>query len=289
MSIDVVPSPEFGRSDERKPASSSSHAAQGPGPVTRAFGSVGDFWEFVASVFKEMPFAVRHYPSEVIRHAADLIRQNIAVILFMEFMLGAVLTLTLSYLFANLGIDSLISAATGVGGIRGIIQIVFGWIVAAKVGCGIVAEIGSMRISEEIDAMEVMGVPPIPYLVSSRVLAGMVAMPLLFITGMAVYFCSSYLFATHLLNTVSPGGFVNTLFLFQNSQDLILGIVWGVAYGLIILVTASYFGFTARGGPVGVGRNTAQSMLVNLVMISVLGMMLIQLFYGDSPNAPIGN
>lgn len=168
-------------------------------------------------------------------------------------------------------------------------QIVFGWIVAAKIGCGIVAEVGSMRISEEIDALEVMGVPPIPYLVSARVLAGMFAMPLLFIAGMAIYFTSSYLFATELLNTVSPGGFVSTLFLFQNFKDLSLGITWGVTYGLIIIITSSYYGFTARGGPVGVGRNTAQSMLVNLVMISILGMMLIQLFYGDSPNAPIGN
>lgn len=261
----------------------------GRGPLTRAFGRIGEFWEFVVAVVREMPFAVRNYPSEIIRHAADLIRQNIAVILFMEFMLGAVLTLVLHFMFANLGIDSLISAATGVGGIRGIMQIVFGWIVAAKIGCGIVAEVGSMRISEEIDALEVMGVPPIPYLVSSRVLAGIFVMPLLFIAGMAVYFTSSYLFATELLSTVSPGGFVSTLFLFQNLKDLTLGIIWGVAYGLIIIITASYYGFTARGGPVGVGRNTAQSMLVNLVMISLLGMMLIQLFYGDSPNAPIGN
>jgi len=272
-----------------RPRSLEAVSRPGRGPVNKALGSVGEFWEFVVAVVREVPFAVRNYPSEIVRHAADLIRQNIVVILFMEFMLGAVLTLVLHYMFANLGIDSLISAATGVGGIRGIIQIVFGWIVAAKIGCGIVAEIGSMRISEEVDALEVMGVPPIPYLVSSRVIAGMFAMPLLFVTGMAVYFCSSYLFATGLLNTVSPGGFVSTLFLFQNLKDLSLGIAWGVAYGLIIIVTASYYGFTARGGPVGVGRNTAQSMLVNLVMISLLGMMLIQLFYGDSPNAPIGN
>jgi phospholipid/cholesterol/gamma-HCH transport system permease protein len=260
-----------------------------PNSALAALTGVGDFVSFCTEVFKSMPHAVRHYPGEITRHAADLVRQNAFVILFMEFMLGAVLTLTLNFMFANLGIDSLISAATGVGGIRGIIQIVFGWIVAAKVGCGIVAEIGSMRISEEIDAMEVMGIPSIPYLISTRVVAGILVLPLVFITGMAVYFSCSFLFATQLLNTVSPGGFVQTLFLFQNLHDLVLAIVWGVVYGVIILLVSSYFGYTAKGGPVGVGRNTAQSMLVNLVMVSLVGMMLIQLFYGDAPNAPIGN
>ncbi|GAB3077924.1 MlaE family ABC transporter permease [Nocardioides zeae] len=257
--------------------------------VERRLEEVGSFVDFALQVLREIPVAIRLYPGEIVRHAGSLIRQNWLVIFFMLFMLGAVLGLTAHFLFSNIGIDSYIAAVNSVAGMRGIIQVVFGWIVAAKVGCGIVAELGAMRISEEIDALEVMGVRSVPYLASTRVVAGIIVMPLLFVSAMAVNFYAGYLFNVEFLGTVSSGGFEYFLFLFQNFRDFVIAIVWGTFLGLTILLVASYYGFTAAGGPVGVGRNTAQSMLVNLVLVSVIGMALVQLFYGNDPNAPIGN
>lgn len=254
-----------------------------------AFDGIGDFVEFSGKAFRQIPTAIRLYPSEVLHHAADLFRTNALVVLGMLFMMGAVLGLTANFLFESIGIDSYIAAVNSVGGMRGIIQVVFGWVVAAKVGCGIVAELGAMRISEEIDAMEVMGVRSIPYLVSTRIAAGALVMPLLFVSAMSVNFFAGYLFNVRLLQTVSSGGFSYFLFLFQNVRDFIVSVVWGTVLGVVILLVASYFGYNAKGGPVGVGRNTAKSMLVNLVLVSLIGMALVQLFYGNSPNAPIGN
>ena len=259
-----------------------------PAPV-RSVEGVGEFLSFIWQAIREIPLAIRLYPAEIVRHASVLAIQNAAVILFMLFMLGGVLGLTAHFLFSSIGIDSFIAAVASIGGLRGIMQVVFGWIVAAKVGCGIVAEIGAMRISDEIDALEVMGIRSVPYLASTRIVAAMLVLPLLFVTGMAVNFGAAYLFNVGLLDTVSPGGFTYFLFLFQNLRDFTLAIVWATTLGMIIVAVACYFGYTAGGGPVGVGRNTAQSMLVNLVLVSLLGMVLIQLFYGNNPNAPIGN
>lgn len=260
-------------------------------PVVRAsaFDGLGDFVEFSGKAFRQIPTAIRLYPAEIVRHAADLFRSNALVVLGMLFMMGAVLGLTANFLFESIGIDSYIAAVNSVGGMRGIIQVVFGWVVAAKVGCGIVAELGAMRISEEIDAMEVMGVRSVPYLVSTRIAAGALVMPLLFVSAMSVNFFAGYLFNVRLLQTVSSGGFSYFLFLFQNLRDFIVSVVWGTVLGVVILLVACYFGYNAKGGPVGVGRNTAKSMLVNLVLVSLIGMALVQLFYGNSPNAPIGN
>ncbi len=258
-------------------------------PAVQTTQSIGSFVTFIGKAIREIPVAIRLYPSEIMWQAGHLVRDNALVVLFMLFMLGSVLGMTVDYLFSSIGIDSFIAAVASIGGMRGIAQVVFGWIIAAKVGCGIVAELGALRISEEIDALQVMGVRPVPYLASSRIVASAVVLPLLFLVGMVVNFGAVYLMNVSLLNTVSPGGYEYFLFLFQNTRDLVISVTWATTVGMVIVAVATYFGFTASGGPVGVGRNTAQSMLVNLVLVSILGMILIQLFYGNSPNSPIGN
>lgn len=255
----------------------------------RPLESLGAVVRFVGEVFRSIPFAVRVYPAEIFRHAGLLIRANSGVIFFMMFMLGAVFGLASHFLFSSIGIESYIAAAHTIGGMRGITEVVFGWIIAAKVGCGIVAEVGAMRISEEIDAMEVMGIRPIPYLVTTRLLAGLIVTPFLWVASLSLNFWAAYLFNVKLLQTASAGAFQYFLFLFQNVQDFLISVSWGTFLMMMVIVIASYYGYSAKGGPVGVGRNTAQSMLVNLVLISLTALMLVQLFYGNSPNAPIGN
>jgi len=257
--------------------------------VTRRLDSAGEFVEFVLATFREIPTAIRLYPSEIMRQCGAIIRSNAAVVVFMLFMMGAVMGLTAHFLFSNIGIDSYIAAVNSVAGVRGICQVVFGWIIAAKLGCGIVAELGAMRISEEIDALEVMGIRAVPFLASTRVIAAAITLPMMFVVGLLVNFAAGWLFNVELLATVSSGGFEYFLYLFQNFRDFVVAMVWAGFLGLSIVVVACFFGYTASGGPVGVGRNTARSMLVNLVLVSIVGMMLVQLFYGNSPNAPIGN
>lgn len=257
--------------------------------VASPIETVGAMLTFCGQALRQTGAATRIYPSEVLRHAALLIRSNALIILFVVFMQAATLAIVTHYIFEYLGLGAYVSAGNTIAAMRGVTQLVFGWIIAAKVGCGIVAELGAMRINEEIDAMEVMGVRSIPYLVSSRIVAAVLVLPSLWVAALAVQMVGGYAFNVLLLDTASSGGFVYFLFLFQNMQDFVFALAWGFFYGLMIVVVACYYGYTAKGGPVGVGYNTAKSMLVNLVLISVTSIMFVQLFYGNSPNAPIAN
>lgn len=255
----------------------------------RFLKELGRMVDFTLETFREIPNAIKLYPAEIFRQAGILVVQNSIVILFMMGMLGLLLGLTAHFIFVALGIDSYIAAAHTIGSLRGIIEAVFGWTVAAKIGCGIVAELGAMRISEEIDAMEVMGIRPITYLVAPRIIAAVFVMPLLFGTGLVISYWCGWLMNVQLQQTVSDGGFWYFLFLFQNTRDFVGVMLYSGILSVILILVASYYGYTAKGGPVGVGRNTAQSMLVNLVLVSVVGLGFVQILYGASPNAPIGN
>lgn len=245
------------------------------------FEDAGSLIAFGIRVVKELPVCVRLYPGEILRQCSTLIRSNALVILFMLFMLGALLGITGSFLFEGIGLESYVAAIPAVPMMRGVVEIVFGWVLAAKYGCGIVAELGAMRISEEIDAMDVMGVRSLPYLVGCRVIASIIVLPALFVTSLGVFFVASKLFFVDLLSSVSGGGFNYILFLLQSPRDFFVAVLWGTVTGFVITVVASYYGYNASGGPVGVGRATAQGMLVNLVLISVIAMILAQVFYAN--------
>lgn len=245
------------------------------------FEDAGTLLSFGGRVLKELPDTLRLYPGEVLRQCSLLIRSNGLVVLFMLFMLGALLGITGSFLFEGIGLESYVAAIPSVPLMRGVVEIVFGWVLAAKAGCGIVAELGAMRISEEIDAMEVMGIRSIPYLVCTRVAASLIVLPFLFVTALEVFFISSKLFFVNFLHSVSAGGFTNVLFMFQSPRDFMVALLWGVVVGFIVTLVACFYGYNASGGPVGVGRSTAQAMLVNLVLISVIAMMMAQIFYAN--------
>ncbi|KRB80553.1 hypothetical protein ASE01_02640 [Nocardioides sp. Root190] len=245
------------------------------------FEDAGELVAFALRVIKELPVCVRLYPGEILRQCAYLIRSNALVILFMLFMLGALLGITGTFLFEGIGLESYVAAIPAVPLMRGVVEIVFGWVLAAKYGCGIVAELGAMRISEEIDAMDVMGVRSLPYLVGCRVIASMLVLPALFVTSLGVFFVASKLFFVDLLSSVSSGGFTYVLFLLQSPRDFFIAVLWGTVSGFVITVVACFYGYNASGGPVGVGRNTAQGMLVNLVLISVIAMIMAQIFYAN--------
>lgn len=249
----------------------------------------GSFCAFLGSVVRAAPRTVRLYPAEILRQATAIIRSNAVVIAAMLFMLGGLFTMAIDFLFGGLGLDSYLGAAPPVVMLRGCAQVVFGWILAAKMGCGLVAELGSMRISEEIDALEVMGVSSLHYLVVTKVLGAMLVLPSLFVIGLLINFTSSQLFAVELLQSVSAGGFRNINYLFQGPYEFWVSLVWATAVAAGVTTIACFFGYTASGGPVGVGLATARSMLVNLLFISVSSMIIAQAFYGLNPSAPLGN
>jgi len=264
------------------PAASPEHAPP------RLLEQTGDLILFAGKVLRALPRTVRLYPAEVMRQAGDLIRSNLIIILFMMSMLAALVAVTGSFLFEGIGLESYVGVMPSVAVMRGVGEIVFGWILATKAGCGIVAELGAMRISEEIDAMEVMGVRSISYLVGTRLVAALLVVPPLFLAGLGLNFLVGKVFFVDVLGTVSSGGYSDVLFLVQGPRDLGIALLWASILGFLVILVSCYYGYNVSGGPVGLGQSTARSMLVNLVVISTVSMIMANSFYANVLTEPIG-
>lgn len=252
------------------------------------FETFGEIFQFSMATFRAMP-GLRLYPTEVFRQAAILVLSSGLVIFLMEFVIGAQCGIEGSYTLKQIGAPLYSGIFTAWCGLREMGPYMWGYILAAKVGCGLVAELGSMRISEEIDAVEVMGVDSMTFLVAARVVGGWIAMPFLYIIGLSLMFLAEKLVVVDQLAGVSPGGYSFIFWLYQSPGDLLFSLIKIMAMGTVIIFVGCYFGYTASGGPVGVGRATARSMIINMVLIHIIGLLGTQLFWGLSPNAPIAN
>ena len=137
--------------------------------------------------------------------------------------------------------------------------------------------------------MEVIGVRPMSYIVAARIVAAWIALPFLYVTGLGVMYLAEWLVVVKQLHGVSPGGYSLMFWLYQNPADFLYSLAKIMAMGTVIVFVGCYYGYKAKGGPVGVGWNTAKSMMLNMVLIHIIGMAGTQFFWGLSPNAPIAN
>jgi phospholipid/cholesterol/gamma-HCH transport system permease protein len=172
--------------------------------------------------------------------------------------------------------------------LREAVPYVFGYMMAAKVGTGIVAELGAMRISEEIDALEVIGIDSMTFLCATRLLAAWIVLPFVYIAAIGVAYLASYIAVVQQIGYVSAGGYLLIFWQFQNPPDLLFSVIKGMTMATVIVLVACYYGYNAGGGPVGVGTATAKSMVLNLVLVNLIGMLGTQVFWGANPRAPIG-
>jgi len=259
------------------------------GPVERLLHTSGEMLDFAWQAVRQMPAALRNDAVEVMRQAGIMVSSHLVVVLFLAAMMGAMLGVLGSFVFESIGLDSYVAIIIAIPQVRGVLAIVFGWVFAAKAGCGMVAELGAMRISEEVDALEVMCVRSVPYLVGTRLLASLIVVPAMYVTALLTHFFVAQLFFVNFLGTASSGGFEQVLYSLQSPRDLIFTVTAGTVVGFVVTLIACYYGYTASGGPVGVGRNTAKSMLTNLVCTGLLVMILVQAVYGGELTAPVGN
>ena len=290
------PDPTGGPADRSAEVADSLRRAQGGmRPKTSAvdslksgFATAGDIVRFSGSVVRSFR-DVRLYSTEVLHQAGVLILTSGLIIWAMQGVMGTVCGLEASYTLKQIGAPLYSGIFNAFCSLREMSPYMWGYIFAAKVGCGLVAELGSMRISDEIDALEVMGVKSKAYLVGTRILAAWIAIPFLYTVGLAVMYVTMYLVTVVQLGGVSPGGYLYIVWLYQNPLDFLYSQIKVLSYGTAIVFVGCYYGFNASGGSVGVGRATAKSMMINMVLIHVLGVLTTQLFWGLSPNAPIAN
>lgn len=256
--------------------------------IVEAVTTIGHIIRFSGQVVRHIPEA-RKFGREIIHQAGILILSSGLIIWIMQGVIGTMCGTEASYTLKQVGAPLYSGIFTAYCGFREMSPYMWAYIYAAKVGCGLVAEIGSMRISDEIDALEVMGINSRVYLVATRVLAAWLAIPFLFTVGLAVTYLTMYLVVVVSLGGVSSGGYLYIFWLYQNPLDFLYVQGRVMLCGTIVTLVSCYYGFTASGGPVGVGKATAKAMMLNLVLIHIAGLLCTQLFWGLSPNAPIGN
>jgi phospholipid/cholesterol/gamma-HCH transport system permease protein len=225
---------------------------------------------------------------ESLRQAGILILGSALVVWAFVFILGLQCGLIGAYFSRGIGAPGNAGLFSAYCDLREGLPYAFGYILSAKVGTGIVAELGAMRISDEIDALEVMGIPPLSFLAATRLLGAWLAIPFLYLIGIGIGYFASYLAVVDQVGDVSSGGYLLIFWTFQNPLDVMFSLSKAMTMATVIVAVGCYYGYTASGGPVGVGAATAKSMAVNMVLVHVIGMLGTLVFYGANPRAPIG-
>jgi phospholipid/cholesterol/gamma-HCH transport system permease protein len=252
--------------------------------------SFGDIVKFSSRVvFGEvLRGRVFRFFGETLRQAGILIIGSSIVILSLCFITGLTCGIEGAYLQRSVGAPAYAGVFSAWCDLREVVPYAFGYMMSAKVGTGLVAEIGAMRITDEIDALEVMGISSMTFLCATRLLAAAMVLPFVYLAGVGAGFFASYLAVVQQIGDVSSGGYFLIFWMFQNPPDLVYSLVKAMAMALMIVLVGCYYGYTASGGPVGVGTATAKSMVFNTVGVHLLGMLGTQIFWGFNANAPIG-
>ncbi len=251
--------------------------------------SLGEILKFGSKIVGEVfRLRVLKFFGEALRQAGILIVSSTIVIWGLVFISGLTCGIEGAYLLRSQGAPPFAGVFTAWCDLRELVPLVFGYMMAAKVGTGIVAELGSMRISDEIDALEVMGISGVTFLCATRLLAAWLVLPFVYICSIGAGFFASYLAVVQQIGDVSSGGYFLVFWMFQNPPDLFFSLIKAMFMATMIILVGCYYGYNASGGPVGVGTATAKSMVLNIVGVHIVGMLGTQLFWGANPRAPIG-
>jgi phospholipid/cholesterol/gamma-HCH transport system permease protein len=251
--------------------------------------SSGEIGSFAGEILRDVyGLRVFRFFGETLRQAGIIIISSALIIWSMMFIIGLQCGTVGAYFTESTGASAYAGVFSAWCGLREFIPYAFGYIMAAKVGTGIVAEIGAMRISDEIDALEVMGVNSITFLCATRLLAAWMVLPFVYVSGIGGAFLASYIAVVKQVGTVSSGGYLLIFWQFQNPPDFLYSAIKAMVMATAIVLVGCYYGYTASGGPVGVGTATAKSMVLNLVLVHLIGMLGTQIFWGANPRAPIG-
>ena len=251
-----------------------------------SFGEIARFGSMVAG--QVYSGRVLRFFGESLRQAGILILGSALIIWGLVFTLGLQCGIEGAYLLRAQGAPAYAGVFAAWCDLREIMPYAFGYMLAAKVGTGIVAELGAMRISDEIDALEVMGIQPITFLAATRLLGAWIAIPFMYLVAIAVAYFASYFAVVDQVGDVSSGGYLLIFWTYQDPTDLLFSFIKGMVMATVIVLVGCYYGYTAGGGPVGVGTATAKSMVVNIIAVHIIGMLGTVVFWGANPRAPIG-
>jgi phospholipid/cholesterol/gamma-HCH transport system permease protein len=255
---------------------------------TTALRELGDQLSFHGNAYLRMPRVLKRYPKEVVRLLAEvslgsgalaLIGGTVTVIGFLTAASGIEVGLQAYTSFDNIGVSTLSGFFSAYFNTREIAPLVAGIALTATVGAGFTAQLGAMRVSEEIDALEVMAVPPVPYLVTTRILAGLIAVVPLFAVALILCWLTTYLVVVVGYHQ-APGTYEHYFATFLIPGDIFLAIVKVGLMALVIVSICCYHGFRASGGPAGVGKAVGAAVRSALICTMFIDLVFAIAIWG---------
>lgn len=257
--------------------------------------NLGDQLSFYLRALAWTPRALRRYSKEILRLLAEVsfgsgalavIGGTVGVIAALSFFTGTVVGLQGFSALNQIGSSALTGFISAYFNTREIAPLVAGLALSATVGCGFTAQLGAMRISEEIDALETMAVPSLPYLVTTRIIAGFVAVVPLYVVGLLASYLASRTITT-LFYGQSTGTYDHYFNLFLPPVDVLWSFGKVLLFSIVIILTHCFYGYRASGGPAGVGVAVGRAVRTAIVTISLMDFFLSLAIWGTTTTVRI--
>jgi phospholipid/cholesterol/gamma-HCH transport system permease protein len=260
--------------------------------VPAAVDQFGEQALFYGESMRYIPNAVTRYRRETVRLIAEMtmgvgalaiIGGTVGVAAFLTLASGGVVAVQGFESLGNIGIEALTGFLSAFLNVRIIAPVVAGIALAATIGAGTTAQLGAMRVAEEIDAVESMAVHSVSYLVSTRIIAGLIAIvPLYSLSVLAAFFAAR--FTTVFINEQSAGLYDHYFNTFLVPTDLLWSFLQAIVMSVAVMLVHTYYGYNASGGPVGVGIAVGQAVRTSLVVVVVITLLISLAVYGGSGN-----
>ena len=256
----------------------------------KGLDTLGHELAFYLRVIGAVPRTISHYPREILRLLAEVtlgsgalavIGGTIGVILGMTFFTGAQVGLSGYAALNQLGTAAFSGFVSAYFNTREIAPLVAGIALAATVGCGFTAQLGAMRISEEVDALEVMAIPSMRFLVATRVVAGLIAIVPLYVVGLLSSYVASRLVVTAYYGQ-SSGTYDHYFNQFLPPGDVLWSFGKVLVFSVVVILIHCYHGYTASGGPAGVGVAVGRAVRTSIVAINVIDLFLSMAIWGTT-------
>lgn len=215
---------------------------------------------------------------ETIKQMYKLGVQSLPIVSLTILFAGMVIALQTAQEFVRFGAAASAGGVVAIGMARELVPVLSGIVVAGRVGAAIAAEIGSMKVTEQIDALKVMAVDPIQFLVTPRMLACMFILPLLVVFGNIIGSAGGYFVATNYAD-ISGYTYLNSIRVFMVFYDLFAGMIKSVFFGMIVAIVGCYKGMGAQQGAEGVGLATTSSVVLSIILIFVFNYFLSILLF----------
>jgi phospholipid/cholesterol/gamma-HCH transport system permease protein len=247
---------------------------------------------FFGRAIRGVPYAAVHFRTEVIRLVAEIsmgtgtlamIGGTVAIVGFLTLAAGGTLALQGYSSLGNIGIEALTGFLASFINVRIAAPVVAGIGLAATFGAGVTAQLGAMRIAEEIDALEAMAIRSVEFLVSARIVAGMMAITPLYAIAVILSFLASRTVTVVLLGQ-SPGLYEHYFRTFLNPIDLLWSFLQAIVMAVAVLMVHTYHGYYATGGPSGVGVAVGNAVRTSLIVVASVTLLVSLAVYGTKGN-----